>query len=213
MCWGRGSRTRATPCVVHLPQPPPGLQICLPAPVCTGRPRLKFSSCVPYQSWSGAGGDQTSVTAVVQARLLQGVGAGLWTPALDAQSPRGRFGSPGAPRGRAQRAELCAPASQGEAANLQISAQTHRLPSACKVLLIKPVHLITGRSNKYLSRCFRCSLWALVKAAKASDQGCRPHSTGAGSRFAGTLPAPGTAMRPRSFAERRAQAPNVNYQS
>lgn len=137
------------------------------------------------------------------------MGAGLCTTALNAQSPRGRFGSPDAPRGRSQRAELCATASQGEAANLQIPAQTLRLPSARKVLLIKPVHLITGRSNKYLSRCFRCSLWALVKAAEASDQGCQPRSAGARSPLARARLAPGTAMRPRSFAERRAQAQNV----
>lgn len=65
-------------------------------------------------------------------------------------------------------------ASWDEAANLQIPAQTPRLPSARKLLLIKPVHLITGCSIKYFSRCFRCSLRALVKAGEACDQGGRP---------------------------------------
>lgn len=164
---------------------------------------------MPYQSWSGAGGDQTSVTAVVQARLLQRGGGGSLYYRPECSEPTGPLWSPDAPRGRSQRAELCATASQGEAANLQIPAQTLRLPSARKVLLIKPVHLITGRSNKYLSRCFRCSLWALVKAAEASDQGCQPRSAGARSPLARARLAPGTAMRPRSFAERRAQAQNV----
>lgn len=92
-------------------------------------------------------------------------------------------------RGRAQRAELCAAASREEAANLQIPAQTRRRRSARKLLLIKPVHLITGRSFKNFSRCFRGSLWALVKAGEASDQGCWPCGAGARSPLAWTRPA------------------------
>ena len=76
-----------------------------------------------------------------------------------------------------QRAKLCALASWEEAANLQIPVHTRWLSSAHKLLLIKPVPLITGRTIKYVSRCFRMQPVSLVKAGEASDQGCWPCGT------------------------------------
>lgn len=211
MCWGRGpSHERNT--LSHSPH-------SLPISKKTSRrarfPRAtQFSTVFPPVRLIisvGGGvrwGHQMNVTEVL-ARLLRGWGRtsgprpGAHRPhraSLEAQPP---------PRGRAQRAELCAPASREEAANLQIPTQTRRLPSARKVLLIKLVHLITGRAIKYFSRCFRCSLWALVKAGEASDQGCWPCGAGARCPLAWTRLAPRTTIRPGSFAVRLAEAQSV----
>lgn len=126
-----------------------------------------------------------SVTAVILARLQGGRSLNLRPGLTDPTGPLLqallRAG------GRAQQAELCAPASWEEVVNLQIPEHTRRLPSAHKLLLIKPVHLIIGRTIKYVSRCFRSSLWVLVKAAEASDQGCWLCSAAAWSPLSWTL--------------------------
>lgn len=189
-CWPPNQRNTT---VLNSP-PPPHLQNYLQEPASTGRPHLKFPPVCLLTS-CGAGSSQMSMTAVVLARLPQksrpvGLPLGPPTPARASQTPRGRFGSTDA----AAWAQLCAPTSQEEAANLQIPARTRQLPSARKLLLIKPVHLITGRSIKCFSRCFRCSLWALVKAGEASDQGGWPCGAGAGSPLAWTRPAPSAAQ-------------------
>lgn len=127
-------------------------------------------------------------------------GAGLWTSALGSPTPQGRIYRHCCRR--AQRAELCAHTSWEEAANLQIPAHTRRLPSAHK-LLIKLVHLIMGRTIKYVSRCFRSSLWVLVKAAEASDQGCWLCSAAAWSPLSWTLGLPSTAQSAGTHLLRR----------
>lgn len=111
-----------------------------------------------------------SGTEVVLARLLQGGWPLDPSPGLaDPTEPLWKHSRPsvGAHSGQS----FSARASREEAANLQIPAQTRRLPFARKVLLMKPVHLITERPIKYFSRCLLGSLWALVKADEASDQG------------------------------------------
>jgi hypothetical protein len=104
---------------------------------------------------------------------------------LDVQTP-GRARS----AGRA----LC---SRPPGTRLQIFRSQHspgRLSSARKLLLIKPVRLITGCSIKYFSRCFRCSLRVLVKAGEASDQECWPCEHCAPSPPAWTSLSPSTAQ-------------------
>lgn len=176
LCAGGGALRQATPSVVHRPQPPPGLQKCLPAPVYTGRPRLKFSPVCLIRDGAGLE-DQTSVTGG-SGEAAAGVGRVSLDSRPECPETHGQLWKlRRLPRARTA-GRACSGLPRGGCQPSR-SAQALRLPSASKVLLIKPVHLITGRSNKYLSRCFRCSLWALVKAAEASDQGCRPCSAGA----------------------------------
>lgn len=167
------------------PPPPPSLKNCLQEPASTGQPHLSFPPvCLVYWERRGEGvsGEQPNEHDCCHfgKAATEGQASGFRPPghraALETAAPAW--------------AELCAQTSGEEAANLQIPAQTRQLPSARKVLLIKPVHLITGRSIKYFSRCFRCSLWALVKAGEACDQGCWPCGAGARSPLAWTRPAP-----------------------
>lgn len=127
---------------VHSPHPPPNLKNCL------------------HQPFHGASTpDLPPVGPVISARGGAGRRAGERAPgAPEARPPaRVRYGQSSArPPGRRLRTSTSRRGLAGFPPSL--------------TSLIKPVHLITGRSIKYFYRFFRCSLWALVKAGEASDQ-------------------------------------------
>lgn len=184
--------------VVHESHPPSSLTLLTTSEL--------SSSLLRYVEGGGRGGADERVCCRF------GKAAARYRPP-DSQSPRSGFYSRcgGGALSPAQQAELCASASREAAANLQIPGHTRRFPSAHKLLLIKPVPLITGRTIKSVSRCFRSSLWALLKAGEASDQGCWPRGAGAGPLLPGRAVSKCCAIRPHSFARPPGEGTERNY--